>query len=79
MAGLVVSGPAGWTVDWLRTAGSGTMGGAAFQLTVHGAAGGQAVHWGKAAHMYYGEKFNAWTHLVGAILAVAGTAVLLIL
>jgi hypothetical protein len=29
--------------------------------------------------MYYGEKFNAWTHLVGAILAVAGTAVLLIL
>lgn len=29
--------------------------------------------------MYYGEKFNAWTHLVGAILAVAGTAVLVIL
>lgn len=30
-------------------------------------------------HMYYGEKFNAWTHLVGAILAVAGTAVLVVL
>ncbi|KFB68329.1 hemolysin III family protein [Candidatus Accumulibacter vicinus] len=29
--------------------------------------------------MYYGEKFNAWTHLVGAILAVAGTAVLVVL
>lgn len=29
--------------------------------------------------MYYGEKFNAWTHLVGAILAVAGTAVLVLL
>ena len=29
--------------------------------------------------MYYGEKFNAWTHLVGAILAIAGTAWLLVL
>lgn len=26
--------------------------------------------------MYHGEKLNAWTHLVGALLAVAGTAVL---
>lgn len=29
--------------------------------------------------MYYGEKLNAWTHLVGAVLAVAGTAVLVVL
>jgi len=29
--------------------------------------------------MYYGEKFNAITHLVGAILAVAGTVVLIVL
>lgn len=29
--------------------------------------------------MYHGEKFNAWTHLVGAALAVAGTAVLVTL
>jgi len=29
--------------------------------------------------MYYGEKFNAWTHLVGAVLALAGTVVLIIL
>ena len=28
--------------------------------------------------MYHGEKFNAWTHLVGAVLAVAGTAVLVV-
>ena len=27
--------------------------------------------------MYHGEKLNAWTHLVGALLAVAGTAVLI--
>lgn len=26
--------------------------------------------------MYHGEKLNAWTHLVGAALAIAGTAVL---
>lgn len=26
--------------------------------------------------MYHGEKLNAWTHLVGAALAVAGTAVM---
>ncbi len=26
--------------------------------------------------MYHGEKLNAWTHLLGAMLAVAGTAVL---
>jgi hypothetical protein len=29
--------------------------------------------------MYYGEKLNAWTHLVGAVLAVAGSAVLVVL
>jgi hemolysin III len=29
--------------------------------------------------MYYGEKFNAWTHLVGAVLAVAGSIVLVVL
>ena len=29
--------------------------------------------------MYYGEKFNAITHLVGAILAIAGTVVLIVL
>jgi len=29
--------------------------------------------------MYYGEKFNAWTHLVGATLALAGTVVLIVL
>jgi hemolysin III len=27
--------------------------------------------------MYYGEKFNAITHLVGAVLALAGTVVLI--
>ena len=29
--------------------------------------------------MYYGEKFNAWTHLIGALLAIAGVAWLLAL
>jgi hemolysin III len=29
--------------------------------------------------MYYGEKFNAITHLVGAVLALAGTVVLVVL
>jgi hemolysin III len=29
--------------------------------------------------MYYGEKFNALTHLVGAVLALAGTVVLIAL
>lgn len=29
--------------------------------------------------MYYGERFNAITHLVGAILALAGTVVLIVL
>ena len=28
--------------------------------------------------MYHGEKFNAWTHLVGALLALAGAIVLLV-
>jgi hemolysin III len=31
-----------------------------------------------AKHMYYGEKFNALTHLVGAVLALAGTVVLIV-
>ena len=29
--------------------------------------------------MYYGEKFNALTHLVGAVFALAGTVVLIVL
>ena len=29
--------------------------------------------------MYYGERFNAWTHLVGAMLAVTGTVILIVL
>ena len=28
--------------------------------------------------MYYGERFNAWTHLVGAVLALAGGVVLIV-
>jgi len=28
--------------------------------------------------MYYGEKLNAWTHLVGAVFAVAGSIVLVV-
>jgi len=30
-------------------------------------------------HMFYGEKFNALTHLVGAVLALAGTVLLIVL
>ena len=29
--------------------------------------------------MYYGEKFNAWTHLVGAVLALIGAVWLLVI
>ncbi len=29
--------------------------------------------------MYFGEKFNAWTHLVGAVLALVGAVVLIVL
>ncbi|WP_114416177.1 PAQR family membrane homeostasis protein TrhA [Marinospirillum perlucidum] len=29
--------------------------------------------------MYYGEKFNAWTHLLGTLLAIAGGVYLLVL
>ena len=29
--------------------------------------------------MYHGEKFNAWTHLVGAVLATAGSIWLLVM
>lgn len=32
-----------------------------------------------ASEMYYGERFNAWTHLVGAMLALAGAIVLVVL
>jgi hemolysin III len=28
--------------------------------------------------MYYGEKFNAWTHLLGALLALSGAIVLVV-
>lgn len=31
------------------------------------------------SYMYYGEKFNALTHLVGAVLALVGTVVLIVL
>lgn len=29
--------------------------------------------------MYYGEKLNAWTHLVGTVLALTGTALIIVL
>ena len=29
--------------------------------------------------MYHGERFNAWTHLVGAVLSVTGTIILIVL
>lgn len=29
--------------------------------------------------MYYGERFNAWTHLVGALLSLAGVAAIVVL
>ncbi len=29
--------------------------------------------------MYYGERFNAWTHLVGTVLAVTGSVILIVL
>ncbi|MBE2260144.1 MAG: hemolysin III family protein [Candidatus Accumulibacter sp.] len=29
--------------------------------------------------MYYGEKLNAWTHVVGAVLAVVGSVVLVVI
>jgi hemolysin III len=38
----------------------------------------RAVQRGKAG-MYHGEKLNAWTHLVGAVLALAGSVVLVVL
>ena len=34
---------------------------------------------GRDCHMYFGEKFNAITHLVGAILALVGSIVLIVL
>ena len=33
----------------------------------------------RADRMYYGEKFNAVSHLLGAVLALAGTVVLVVL
>lgn len=32
---------------------------------------------GRKAVMYYGERLNAWTHLIGTVLALAGTVWLL--
>ncbi|GAB3540468.1 hemolysin III family protein [Noviherbaspirillum agri] len=29
--------------------------------------------------MYYGEKLNAWTHLVGAVLALVGTVLIIVM
>ncbi|MEK7738314.1 MAG: hemolysin III family protein, partial [Pseudomonadota bacterium] len=29
--------------------------------------------------MYHGEKFNAWSHLIGALLALAGGVALVVL
>ena len=29
--------------------------------------------------MYYGERFNAWTHLVGAVLSVTGAIILVVM
>lgn len=40
---------------------------------------GRAIDWNTTSPMYYGEKFNALTHLVGAALALAGTVVLIVL
>jgi hemolysin III len=37
------------------------------------------INWDTANNMYHGEKFNALTHLVGAVLALAGTTVLIVL
>jgi len=39
----------------------------------------RAIDSDTANSMYYGEKFNALTHLVGAVLALAGTVVLIVL
>ena len=30
-------------------------------------------------NMYYGERFNAWTHLVGTLMAIGGTATLIVM
>jgi hemolysin III len=37
------------------------------------------IDWQSAKKMYYGEKFNSVTHLVGAVLALAGAIVLVVL
>lgn len=29
--------------------------------------------------MYYGERFNAWSHLIGAVLAVGGVSWLIVM
>jgi hemolysin III len=39
----------------------------------------RAIEGETADHMYYGEKFNAVTHLVGAALALTGSVVLVVL
>jgi hemolysin III len=37
------------------------------------------IDWQSAKNMYHGEKFNSVTHLVGAVLALAGAIVLVVL
>ena len=32
----------------------------------------------KTGNMYHGERFNAWTHLVGALLSLVGTVILIV-
>ena len=29
--------------------------------------------------MYHGERFNAWTHLIGALMSVTGAVVLIVM
>ncbi len=29
--------------------------------------------------MYHGERFNAWTHLIGTVLSVTGTVLLIVM
>ena len=38
-----------------------------------------AIYRDTASHLYYGEKFNALTHLAAAVAALAGTVVLVVL
>ena len=49
------------------------------QAMAAAAAWGQRLSQGRSQPMYYGERFNAITHLVGAVLALAGAVVLIVL